>query len=384
MIKKIFQLSTLFSFTFPFVFILKYPIKNWGSINLLDSLLFLNLILGFVLIFKEKTWSNFKYYLLKKNLKPLSLFLIFSFLSLFLNWNKNWINNFSLWKSLFLLPILWTIFVSFFIKKKYFNLKWFFYGYFFSSLFLSILTIFFKLLNLTTFDNRVSLFFDSPNQLAIVISLGIISTLYLNNKKNKFFLWSLIFYLPALWVTQSLGALIATGIVLLIFVNQLNLKKIMFLSKSLLIFSLFFLCFLLITPFFMKYYSYNPFENKNSFDSRIVIYLVTSNIITDNFWNGIGLANFQKEYISRQPQYPPYPQWAVPHSHNLFSEILISFGFFNFFLWFYFLFKKTTSLHKSSTKLIFYFLIYFLIHGLIDVPVWSNNQSLFFWFIFLF
>lgn len=384
MIKKIFQLSTLFSFSVPFIFLLKYPIEDWGSLNFLDLLLFFNLVLGFVLILKEKTWLDFKNYLFEKNLKFLGLFLIFSFLALWFNWNENWINNFSLWKSFFLLPIAWTLLISFFIKKKTLNLNWFFYGYFFSSLFLSILTIFYKFLNLTTFDNRISLFFNSPNQLAVVIALGIITALVLSNQKNKNVLWSLVFYLPALWLTQSLGALLAIGIILLVFVNQLKLKKLAFLSKTLLLFSLLFVFFLSFSSFFIKHSSYNPFENKNSFDSRSVIYLVTSNIIADNFWSGIGLVDFQKEYLSRQPKHPPYPQWAVPHSHNLFSQILISFGFVGFFFWVCFLLKKTISLEKSSNKMAFYFLIYFLIHGLVDVPIWSNNQALFFWFIMIF
>lgn len=317
MIKKIFQLSILFSFCVPFVFLLKYPVKDWGSLNLLDLLLVFNLILGFILIFKEKTWSDFKQHLFEKNLKILGLFLMFSFLALLINWNENWINNLSLWKSLFLLPIAWTILISFFIKKKYLSLNWFFYGYFFSSLFLSVLTIFSKLLNLVTFDNRVNLFFDSPNQLAIAIALGTISTLVLSDQKNKKILWGLVFYLPALWLTQSLGALLGVGVVLLIFVNQLSLKKLSLLTKAILAFSLVFVFFLFLTPFLVKSFSYNPFENKNSFDSRIVIYLVNSNIITDNFWSGIGLVDFQKEYLSRQSQHPPFPQWAVPHSHNL-------------------------------------------------------------------
>jgi O-antigen ligase len=142
---------------------------------------------------------------------------------------------------------------------------------------------------------------------------------------------------------------------------------------------------LIILPLIVNTNFYQKaFENKNSFDSRKVIYLVGSRIVRDNFWQGIGPANFQKEYLSKQSNFPPYPQWAVPHSHNLFLQIWISFGFFGFVLWNLFIYKKIIFLEKSSKKMMAYFLIYFLIHGLVDVPIWNNDQALFFWFIMIF
>ncbi len=382
--KKLFKIIITIPFLFPFIYQFKYPVKNWGNFNLLDLFLILGISLSLFLIFKEKKWLELKKYFLKKRLLFGMFFLLFIFFITLFNLNNDWIRNLSVLKSFFILPFIWVFFISFFAKEKYLNLWWFFRIYFIYSLFLSILTILFKFLNITTFDNRISLFFESPNQLAIAISLGVIVTLLLGEKINKKFFSGLFLFLPALFLTQSTGSLLAIGLILVLFLNRKFFNPFLFL-KFLFYFSIIFSIFLIILPLLVNPNFYEKaFENKNSFDSRKIIYLVSSEIVRDNFWQGIGPTNFQRAYLSKQSIFPPYPQWAVPHSHNLFIQIWISFGFIGLVLWSLFLYKKITLLEKSSKKVFSYFLIYFLIHGLIDVPIWNNDQALFFWFILVF
>lgn len=387
LIKKIYPYLFLLPFLFPFIYKLKIPIKTWGNLNGLDLVLILLIILGFTVIFKNQQWLSFKKFLNQTFLKKIGLFLIIVFISFVFNLDSNWIHELSLIKSFLILPILYGMLVLFFVKEKLLNYWHFFYCYLIYSSGLAILTISFKFLNLTTFDNRIKLFFDSPNQLAIALALGIISAILLTKNKPRNFVsffipaGGLILLLPALFLTKSLGSILAVLIILII----LSIKKICYrkvlITKIVVLVSLFFLLLLLLTPFLIKKINYDPFLNQNSLDSRLAIYSVTSKLISNNFWDGIGMKNFQNYYLSEQNNFPPYPQWAVPHSHNLLAQIWLSFGIWGLFFWIVLLLKQKNPLNKE----IFYlFLIYFLIHGLVDVPIWNNDQALFFWFIMFF
>ncbi|MCK5080819.1 MAG: O-antigen ligase family protein [Candidatus Moranbacteria bacterium] len=364
---------------------IKFPIEGYGSLNLLDITLLFSIISGTLLIFQKRNWEDFREYLLSNSLfNGTGLFLLAGLIALFVNWDINWIKSLSVFKSFFVLPILFTIIVKFFIEKKKVKPQSFFHCYLGYSLVLSLLAIFYKLFQITTFDNRVRLFFDSPNQLAISLSLGILSSLiFWNPFKNKKFLFPTLILAIGLLLTKSVGAILATLLVtVLIYSPQKTLKtKQVFQVFLVLSFSLV-LLILFLTPALEKL-NYNPFLNKNSLDSRLVIHLSTTKIISDNFLSGIGFANFQKKYLAKQTQFPPYPQWAVPHSHNLFTQIWVSCGIFGLIFWVFLLFKKTLSEKKLFWKVSVYFILYFLIHGLVDVSIWNNDQALFFWFIFL-
>jgi O-antigen ligase len=381
MIKKLFSCLVFIPFLFPIIYKVKFSLRNLGSFNLLDLSLLLIILLGTFLIFKENLKLEFKKYFLENPfLKKIILFLFFVLLVSLLNFKNLTLRDLGILKSYFILPVLAGAILIFYLKKKWFKFQDFFYGYLLYTVFLSIIAIVFRFLNLTTFDDRVKLFFESPNQLAIALSLGIISTFVLETKNNKKNYLYLILLIPALLLTKSTGAFLAIFFVSIIFSTKklFSLKKIFL--KIILIFSCFFLLSFFLLPFIAKELHYNPYKNQNSFDSRMVIYSITSKIVSENFWTGIGPANFQKKYLSEQKNSPPYPQWAVPHSHNLFSQILLSFGFGGLFLFFFLLNKKPS----FKSRVFYLFLFYFLIHGLADVSIWNNDQAFFFWFIMFF
>lgn len=381
LIKKIYPYLALTPFAFPFVYKFKIPIKNWGSLNGLDLILILIIFLGLIIIFKNQQWLTFKKFLNQSFFKKIGLFLLIISISSIFNLNSNWIHQLSLLKSFFFLPILFGILMAFFFKEKFLNYWHFFYSYLAYSIALGLFTIGFKFLNLTTFDNRIKLFFDSPNQLAIALSLGIISNFLLIKNKNGSFFWGLLILIPALLLTKSTGSILAILALAIIYFSKPFFNKKRLILKIILLTSFIFLVSSLFLPSILQKTNYDPFANKNSFDSRLVIYTVTAKIIPENLLNGIGIDDFQNRYLEKQTLFPPFPQWAVPHSHNLLAQILVSFGIWGLFFWTILLLKPKNPLNQE----IFYlFLFYFLIHGLVDVPIWSNDQALFFWFIMVF
>lgn len=385
MIKKIFLKIIYLPFLIPIAYKIKFPLENYGSLNLLDTILLFAIILGIILIFQEKDWRNFKKYFLRNSLaKGIGLFLLTGLVAVLINLDSTWLRSLSILKSFFILPIFFAIIVNFFVKKYKLKLRFFFYCYLGYSLTLSFLAIFYKFFQKVTFDNRVQLFFDSPNQLAITLSLGIISGfIFWNPFKNKSFLFPMLILIIGLLLTKSTGAILAILVIVILIHSKKSFLKTRLLLKIVLLLSLLSVFLIIFLNPFLKKLSYDPFLNKNSSDSRLVIYLSTTKIISSNFLSGIGFANFQEKYLEKQAGFPPYPQWSVPHSHNLFTQIWVSFGIFGLFFWTFLLFKKTLSLGKFFSKISVYFILYFLIHGLVDVPIWNNDQAFFFWFIFL-
>jgi len=375
MIKKIFSKIILLPFLFPFIYQLKIPFKG-GSFNFLDIVLCLSIFFGLNLINKNNYWPYFKE-ILKKNWL-IFLLIGLGLISLVLSSNQNWLKGLSLLKSYLILPVLFTITVKVFVDKRLIGLWDFFYSYLIYSSILAFFVIWGKLAHQVTFDNRVVLFFDSPNQLAIALALGIVSCgILLKEKRFSGFAWSLICFLfMALLFTESTGSILAVLVVLFFILNAkanqwlpLAIKVVIFIS----------ILTIFVTFLILPRMNYNPFLNKNSLDSRIVIHLSSQKILLENPIKGVGLNNFQEKYLDKQSYFPPYPQWSVPHSHNLFLQIWLSFGILGLIIWTYLIIKKAT----TGNEFALYFILYFLVHGLVDVPIWNNDQALFFWFIFL-
>ena len=111
-------------------------------------------------------------------------------------------------------------------------------------------------------------------------------------------------------------------------------------------------------------------------------------IISDNWIFGIGPGNFQEKYLEYQKYYPPYLEWAVPHPHNIFLTFWISGGGLALggFLWLIFLYfqdileiKKTDALRLVSLG----WMLYFLLHGMVDTTYFKNDLAVLFWMAFL-
>lgn len=389
--QKILSFLAFLPFLLSFLYLWRLPIKDLGSVNFLDFLLFVFIIYSVVNIFIQKISSEFLFFCQKNSLLvlfsgSLVLFSLFNALESPFLWN-----SLGLWKSFFLLPIVFVWFLAFWKRKGFLEKSSLLNALWYSSCLLALGSFYFWLTDRVAYDGRLSFLFSSPNQLALTLSpalfIGLekIKLFWQKQKHSLFFLTLLGFLLIvfSLWQTQSLGTLIFLP-------SAFFLGSFLFQKKSFLVYFLFlfliFNFFLLFSGFFLlKSFSYQPNVPPNSTDSRIVIWQVTEEILKDHWLEGVGLGNFQNTYLAYQKNFPPFPQWAVPHSHNLFFTFWTELGLLNFVLFCFLLFLFFSSQKNTLTsKVLFLMLIYFLLYGLVEATAWKNDSALIFWFILFF
>ncbi len=380
-------------FLFPWLYLVKVPLQK-GSLNWLDIALLVYLSLSAGQLYQKKKLKSFLVFLQTNKLFWFFGFLVFCvFLSALSGGREIW-SNLGILKSFFVLPGLFAFLLAFQNRKKTFWVKDYLLAYLIYSSGLSLASLLSFCFGETSYDNRISLFFQSPNQLAILLSTGFLITIFFRFFYQKVFLnnlwWlnsAIAVHFLAIATTQSTGAIFSLTVLIgfLLFHKNSLLPN---LTILLLILQILSLTIIFNASFLLNIFSIDPFENKNSLDSRLVIYSVSEKIIEKNPFSGIGPASFQESYLREQKNFPPYPQWAVPHSHNLFSQIWLSGGlaglvFFIFLFIQKILYAKTSSSNKKQIFLSFLIINYFLLHGLIDTPIWKNDLALFFWFFLL-
>lgn len=181
-----------------------------------------------------------------------------------------------------------------------------------------------------TYDGRLVSFFRSPNHLAFFLLPGSVIGWYFLSRSNDIFRHILVFFaegavLLALFRTESAGAIaVSVFVTLLFFLSVFFGRRIMIVMfSSLAVVFVAGFAFLHVSG---RWAEYSSGQVRNSFASRVMIWNVTADILSDTPVFGIGPRNFQDEYLSRQENYPPYLEWAVPHPHNIFLSFWISGG----------------------------------------------------------
>jgi O-antigen ligase len=303
----------------------------------------------------------------------------------------------------------------------------------------SFLLLILNRINLS-YDYRLKGFFESPNMVAIIISLGLISLISSWQKKYLRLEIKLGFLLTlsiALLLTRSVGALIgiSTGFVLVktcVFMLKRNLKKQnsyqildpieiistkklkekkilnRFLSKNLFLKKNKKISFQIITGLYIAafgiaycglwliteyYYLKNFYGSQSTLTSHFAIWRTSFKLIWDNFIFGIEPNTFLTKYIEYQKYYPPYPQWDAPHPHNVFLMFWLYGGLIGFLGFLNLIrisilsnLKKIYKLMRMNpgTKIKTYWLLpfwaitYILIHGLVDNTILKNDLMIFF------
>lgn len=302
--------------------------------------------------------------------------------------------------------------------------------YYFSSALIAFLGIIFLLTGHLTFDHRLKIFFQSPNQLsmflspALIIGFSFIFSQFNRSAKEsfqKFWLLyiSIFLILLNIFFTKSLGSWLALSFIALLLFSYYNVVKNSLLKKiiqTLQKYSLKIIALIIIISTIaifninqiIAFTNYHPHTPPTSTDSRLAIYQVTHKIISQNWFWGIGPGNFQNEYLNQQKNFPTYPQWAVPHAHNNLLHFWAEGGILAFIgLIFIYIntlkvdnnrritltnqpFNKTPSKNnknnskqkKGLPQLPFpqLTLLYFILHGLIDTTIWTMPTAIFFWF----
>lgn len=292
------------------------------------------------------------------------------------------ITSAGIWKSWFIVPLLFFVVVLNAIKNGK-QVQKIISSLFFSGFWVSLIALFYFFSHNLTYDGRLKAFYESPNHLAMYLSPILILSLYLyfvfDKKIIKFFLFAAhCSLLVVLYLTYSYGAWI--GLIASLFFLLATIKK----QKK--IFYLIGIMFLIVASFFAFQINSQKFQGMIDFSypslsSRFVIWQSAWEIIKDQPFNGIGPGLFQEYYLKYQVTLEPYLEWAVPQPHNLFLAFWLQTGLLGLlgFIWLLLRFFRIKI--NSLAIILMATMICVLIHGLVDTTYWKNDLAVVFWLI---
>jgi len=359
--------------------------------NLLEVLILITIAYWFwknILLLYPKIYNLFE----KNKILTFSIFTIILGLIISSFLNNNLLKELSIIKSWFILPILFGL-VTYDQIKSTQEIQKILNTIFYSSAFISIVSLFYLSLSKLTYDGRLSSIYLSPNHLAMILAPGLLIGTWSILNKNKFLLLKSILILDiilVLFFTHSYATWVALAISLLCITPFLiSPKKKAFFF---IIITSIFLIFLFFENESDKFKSILNLEERSSLNSRLIIWQSSRKILSENWLWGIGPGNFQEKYLEYQKYFPPYLEWAVPQPHNLFLAFWLQSGLLGFLgfilLLFYFCLKTIKTLfylkdfYQKSLYLLFISLILeVLLVGLLDTPYWKNDLALIFWSI---
>lgn len=292
-------------------------------------------------------------------------------------------------------------------KKKRALLEKCFLSLVFSGLSVALIAlVYFREGNLT-YDGRLRAFYESPNHLAMYLApLFLLSSYFVLSSWGILRLvWLFVAGIlgAVLYFTFSFGAWVGVlgGLAFLAFwlfayekkpVSRIASWRPWYMRVRGVFVSI--LILLLLTDLFWfavdssgKLQGLAMQGERNSLESRLMIWRAAWEIGKDHPLFGIGLGTFQEYYLAYQERFDtPYLEWAVPHPHNLFFAFWLYTGLAGFigFLWLLSSFFKNAigkiKTGFSEENLFFVVLgsifVYFVLHGLIDTPFWKNDLAL--------
>ena len=277
-------------------------------------------------------------------------------------------------------------------------------SYILSASAVALIGILYSINNTLTFDGRLRAFYESPNYLAMYLapaflfaiyffvnrrdaedspcaSKGLSSPLIRKLSRNITAQSLMLMVLAgALFMTKSYGAILGIGAALVClllkryrtdkkYLPASNRKTLLALAAvALVIFSLL---------SYQKYAQITSAGERSSLSSRFMIWDASMEMINDSPFFGIGPGTFQEVYLDYQQRFTtPYLEWAVPQPHNTLLAFYLQsgmVGFIGFVLILLFLCKRA-----RTDDVVFLFLVYFLVHGLVDTLYWKNDLAMIF------
>ncbi|HUD09054.1 MAG TPA: O-antigen ligase family protein [Candidatus Saccharimonadales bacterium] len=303
--------------------------------------------------------------------------------------NGNYYAGFGAIKGWFVVPIIFGIIFFDALKKDDSLLKKSLLVLFFSGVAISIFGVVYKFLDVVTFDGRLKIFWDSPNQLAMFLAIPFLIGLFFALQKQevrakRLYILSLTLVGLGLYFTYSYGAWLAMAVALIVIIWLKYSKKDH--KKYLAIFAILLVAFLALASFF-KYKSIENLGARSSLASRVTIWKSAGLMVEKNPLFGIGPGNFQEKYLEYQKYFPPYLEWSAPQPHNIFlafwleSGLLGLAGFVILLFYFFCDNKKTIENNRDLGILFLGIIIYILVHGLVDTTYWRNDLAVVFWVV---
>jgi O-antigen ligase len=292
-------------------------------------------------------------------------------------------------KGWFIDPLLFSIVYAVVIKDKE-EVRKSLLSFVLSSFCIALIALVFAAMGSFTFDGRLRAFYESPNYLAMYLAPAFLFAFSLfgfgkspkrNDRKMQIIILAVLFL--AILLTHSYGAVLGIGVALLsLFLKDLRNKDARFFTDNKKTLTFVAVAALLIFVFLsmQKYEQITDAGERSSLASRFMIWNSAKEMLEDSPVFGIGPGTFQQVYLEYQSRFTtPYLEWAVPQPHNTFLAFYLQaglVGFAGFILILLWLLKRA-----KSDDIVLIFLIYFLVHGLVDTLYWKNDLALIFWLI---
>lgn len=322
------------------------------------------------------------YHLNKNDIWLYAILFVLSFLpSLLLHISIHAIGVYIEW---LVVPFFTALCISAYIHRYPHTAHYIYRSIVFSFLSLITLALVYMLSSNYTYDGRLRIFYDSPNQFAMYfLPLSILVYGYIISVQKHFRFSEYLFIILGIFVlvmTQSFNAffalLFSLCITFLVFTKRKYIK-------------FFLIPLMVICIFAFGYLKYTNTESKwshNSFGSRVAIWQSSILLIQRSPLNGYEIDSFQKEYIDSQKYFSPFPEWAVPTPHNIFFTLFFSGGFFSVLTFLLIITNVQTQIYLHNKKTTHRLALYqfatmcsFVFLGFFDTPIWKIDLSLIFW-----
>lgn len=332
----------------------------------------------------------------------LDLYIIFILLTGFIStfFNPDFLSSLGIYRAYFLEPVLffYTLVYAFRTSKR---TDYLIVALILSGGWLAVLSAFQNLIGLFVFApnemvlGRVTAVYNSANALALYIGPIAVLSLALFFRIKSVYKWLaagifILLTIVMIW-TRSRGGIIAEifAVISLIFLLFTVFKKIAIKSWFLIP-----IVVLICSVWFFSYvhnnYKDSPVDyNQNGPSSdtlqiRYFLWLGTVDLIKDNPFFGVGLEGFKNRYEKEYRLHKDHEAFQYPH--NIFLTIFAEMGFLGLLAFIFFIVKLIELFVRrfaENNKLFGLGLlvmgVYWLVHGLVDVPYFKNDLSLEFW-----
>ncbi len=129
-------------------------------------------------------------------------------------------------------------------------------------------------------------------------------------------------------------------------------------------------------------YTNTGYANNQSFAQRIEFLKAAKQIVSENFWFGVGTGNWKKAFSESFKKNSQLSQQYYASSHNQYFNYLVKFGFIGFILIMFFLVYPIISTKRYNDLLFILFLAFIFISNFSDSNFESHMGSSFFIFFY--
>ncbi len=363
------------------LYVIRWTYFSSFPTTLLETLILLTTFLWFIYKLKQK---DFKLTLPPKRFSiVIGLFFVAGVISIFSSFDL--ILGLGRFRAFILEPLVFMLILLDLAKSKKYVEKIACMGLFTAGIWLSLLGILQKLgVGIVTADQayRAHGVYNSGNQLAHVLGPLVLIQFYrlVNGKRKTVDIVLLLVLFTSFLLTDSLGGfigLIVVGLLIILFAKFHKISHIPILKVILIGGTLGFLLFWWqISAFTPKHI--NPWDRKNKSTTtvRLCLWEGTKNVLKKNPLFGTGLVGFSKQYSKNytcdaegleEPDNIILLFWTKTGILGLMSILVLLFMIFST--------KEVSLVYKIP-------FVYEFIHGLVDVPYFKNDLSLYWWVFF--